>query len=908
MRLVLGSALLILLVAGVIRGIAITDQDLEEGNEILISRTVPSADLEAFENPKPNNFFFEFKTDCFPPRAQYFVVRTKRDLRDREIIHALKSLNLTDAVIWADSKIPTSFSDTSRSIQINGYGAYPRNITHGVAVMEELPREFDNMKADVNREPLPEKEQVESRPIDAQDTNREKEIKNVLEHVLNWSPWEKPEEPEDEAEQEEDKSEKDTVIFDDLDPDTGPAVQHAFWKGEGDEATIRTDQGKLMKQYMDTSADPCKDFYQFACGRWSKLNPIPKDKGAYDTFEMLRESLDSILKELLEEAPTPSEEPEAYIKAKNLYKSCVNYDVLEQRGSKPLTALLDKLGGWPVLDPEWDRSKFDWLWLMAQLRLFNNDILISEWVGPDIKNSDQYVIHLDQTSLGLPTRDYYLQPSNLQYLEAYKSYLVKVATLLGAPAVNATLAAEEVIHFEVALAKITSAPDERRNVSELYQRMTVAELRSYIPQINWQRYLSIVLGRPCNSTESVVVFALRYLEDLVSLLGKTEPKTISNYLLWRFVRHRVNNLDDRFQEAKQKFYYILFGREESPPRWKNCIAQVNGNMGMAVGAMFVRKYFDEYSKNDTLIMTREIQQSFREILEETTWIDKDTKRLARDKVDAMALRIGYPDSILDKSELDDRYKDVAIDPNLYFENTLNILRHLTRVEQSHLGTPVNKSIWNTAPAVVNAYYSRNKNQIMFPAGILQPPFYHRYFPKSLNYGGIGVVIGHEITHGFDDKGRLFDRNGNLHRWWRDEAVAQFHEKAQCIIDQYGKYVVDEVGIQIDGINTQGENIADNGGIKQAFRSYQKWSNSFGDKDETLPGLNYTGMQLFFLNFAQVWCGETRPAASRNKLKTAVHSPGKYRVIGTLSNSVEFAKVYNCPLGSPMNPVKKCTVW
>ncbi|BES92051.1 Peptidase family M13 [Nesidiocoris tenuis] len=860
-----------------------------------LSKEIPSADFEAFENPKPINVFDDFKTECFPPRAQYYVARNRRDLEDRET--RLKDLNLTETLIWADAKTPSRFSDTARSRQINAINSYLRNGTNMRDIIED--------QVDVNQESPSEKD-VETHNSDSDDA-RERQLKNILEHALNWSPWEKPDDPEDGGEQEDDKSEKDTVIFEEINPDQGPAIQHAFWKGEGNEAMIRRDQGILMKQYMDSSVDPCKDFYQFACGRWTKLNPIPKDKGAYDTFEMLRESLDSILKELLEE-PASQREPEAYVKAKDLYKSCVNYDVLEQRGSKPLLALLEKLGGWPLLDPEWDRSTFDWLWLMAQLRLFNNDILVSEWVGPDIKNSDLYVIHLDQTSLGLPTRDYYLQPSNLQYLEAYKNYLAKVATLLGAPASNATVAAEEVIQFEVALAKITSAPDERRNVSELYQRMTVAELRSYIPQVNWQRYLSIVLGRPCNASESVVVFALRYLEDLVSLLGKTEPKTISNYLLWRFVRHRVNNLDDRFQEAKQKFYYILFGREESPPRWKNCIAQVNGNMGMAVGAMFVRKYFDEFSKNDTLIMTREIQQSFREILEETSWIDKETKRLAKDKVDAMALRIGYPDSILDKKELDERYKDVKIDSNLYFENTLNILRHLTRMEQSHLGTPVNKSIWNTAPAVVNAYYSRNKNQIMFPAGILQPPFYHRYFPKSLNYGGIGVVIGHEITHGFDDKGRLFDRNGNLHRWWREEAVNQFHDRAQCIIDQYGKYVVDEVGIQIDGTNTQGENIADNGGIKQAFRAYQKWLSLPGKKDETLPGLNYTGTQLFFLNFAQVWCGETRPAASRNKLKTAVHSPGKFRVIGTLSNSVEFAKVFNCPLGSPMNPAKKCTVW
>ncbi|XP_020279870.1 endothelin-converting enzyme 1-like isoform X2 [Pseudomyrmex gracilis] len=684
---------------------------------------------------------------------------------------------------------------------------------------------------------------------------------------------------------------------------------HAFWNGEGQVRSIRKAQAQIMLRYMDESADPCVDFYQYACGNWARHNPIPKDKAGYDTFEMLRESLDSVLRELLEDpVPRETDADDATAKAKHLFKSCMNYEILERRMERPLVKLLDHFGGWPILRPEWNPRRFDWLLLTAQLRLYNNDVLISEWVGPDIKNSDTYVIQFDQTSLGLPTRDYFLQPSNAIYLEAYKDYLIKIATLLGASLDTATLHAEEVIEFETKLATITSSPDARRNFTELYQRMSVGELKALVPQINWRRYLTIVLARPVNFSEPVVIFALQYIQDLVVLLSKTQPRTVANYLLWRFVRHRVNNLDDRFQEVKQKFYYILFGREQAPSRWKTCVTQVNSNMGMAVGSMFVRKYFDENSKNDTLSMTREIQRSFKELLNRTSWIDNETKRLATEKVNAMSLRIGYPDFILQPDLLNEHYKDVLVRPDKYFENTLNILQHLTRIEQNRLGNAVNKTLWNTAPAVVNAYYSRNKNQIMFPAGILQPPFYHRFFPRSLNFGGIGVVIGHEITHGFDDKGRLFDKGGNLHRWWRDEAIYSFHMRAQCLIDQYAHYTVKEVGMKIDGVNTQGENIADNGGIKQAFRAYEKWLRSNEGEDETLPGMSATGKQLFFLNFAQVWCGSMRPEAIRNKLKTAVHSPGKFRVIGTLSNSKEFAQAFNCPPGSPMNPASKCSVW
>ncbi|GFG41004.1 hypothetical protein Cfor_12600 [Coptotermes formosanus] len=617
-----------------------------------------------------------------------------------------------------------------------------------------------------------------------------------------------------------------------------------FWKGDGDYHTIRHAQAKMMSSYMDVTADPCQDFYQYACGNWGKKNPIPKDKTAYDTFEMLRENLDDVLRKLLEEqsnakCDSTSEiwQNDAILKAKYFFQSCMNYEILEKRAEKPLLDLLDQLGGWPVLQHDWDSSQFDWVLLMAQLRLYNNDILISEWVGPDIKNSDEYIIQFDQTSLGLPSRDYYLQPSYVHYLEAYKNYLIKIAILLGAPLGDATHQAEELINFEIRLARITSGPEQRRNVSELYQKMSIGELRQVIPQIDWAQYLTLVLARPVSTSEPVVVFALNYIQDLVTLLSKTPSRTIANYLMWRFVRHRANNLDDRFQEAKQQFYYVLFGREQAPPRWKNCIVEVNNHLGMAVGAMFVRKYFDEYSKNDTVQMTEEIMQSFRELLTKTEWIDRETKELAVQKLDAMKLRIGYPDFILDPQLLNQRYKDLVIRPNQFFENTLNILQHVTRMEQDNLGTPVNKSLWNAVPAVVNAYYSRNKNQI----------------------------------------------------------------------NQYSHYTVHEVAMHIDGISTQGENIADNGGIKQAYRAYQRWVNANADFSETLPGINATGHQLFFLNFAQIWCGTMRPETARNNLKTGVHSPGKFRVIGTLSNSEDFASVFKCQLGTPMNPVKKCSL-
>lgn len=377
---------------------------------------------------------------------------------------------------------------------------------------------------------------------------------------------------------------------------------HEFWKGEGTFENIRSTQVDIMKKYMDHTADPCSDFYQYACGNWEKLNPIPKDKAVYDTFEILRESLDTVLKDLLTK-PFITSNPnriskrnilskivnsyrrrrhrrdsssnDAELKAQDLYESCMDDELLAKRGIEPLLSLLDTLGGWPAINPNWDENKFDWLNLTAHLRRYNNDILIVEWVGPDIKNSNENIIQFDQTSLGLPTRDYFLLESNRHYLEAYQEYMRTIISLLGADYESAEKTTKEIINFEIELAKVTSSPAERTNVTLLYTKMTIEELHIEIPEIDWQRYLTILYERPVQPSEVIVIFSVNYMHGLVKLLAKTDKKTIANYLLWRFVRHRVNNLDMRFQAAKQVFFKVLFGREESPPRWKFCVYHVS---------------------------------------------------------------------------------------------------------------------------------------------------------------------------------------------------------------------------------------------------------------------------------------------------------------------------------------------
>lgn len=406
-----------------------------------------------------------------------------------------------------------------------------------------------------------------------------------------------------------------------------PAFLRTFWQGGKTYEQIRSSQVDIIKQYMDESVDPCDDFYQYACKNWNKLNPIPNDKAAYDTFEMLREILDIELNSLLSENKatdmvsesdtnvlTPDlplsevvDSPNSFDfntintnenvvkndtinppvcaeqKAKFLYKSCMNSEILERRQLEPLYELLETLGGWPVIDGDkFNASKFDWLELAAKLRLYNNDVFIMQWVGPDIKNSDENIIQFDQNSLGLPSRDYFIKSSNSIYLDAYQEFAKQVMHLCGASENESAKTANDIIEFEIELAKIMASPQDRINVTQLYRRMTVGTLYDYVPDIDWKRYLEIVLERKIERSEVVVMFALNFMQDLVLLLDSTEPKTIANYMLWKFVRHRINSLDDRFQDAKQQFYNILIGRKKSPPRWKTCVNQVNSNMGMAV--------------------------------------------------------------------------------------------------------------------------------------------------------------------------------------------------------------------------------------------------------------------------------------------------------------------------------------
>nr|XP_012224493.1 PREDICTED: membrane metallo-endopeptidase-like 1 isoform X2 [Linepithema humile] len=590
-------------------------------------------------------------------------------------------------------------------------------------------------------------------------------------------------------------------------------------------------------------------------------------------------------------------------------EECVRTARIRESRDAPLKEILKRLGGWPaVVGTSWKPPPYPLEVLLGRLRgEYNEGVLLEQWVGPDDKNSSTNILQLDQMQLALPSRDYYLKKNSEAELKAYHNYMTSVAVLLGA---NPHSAAEEfnrVIVLEKQLANASLPEADRHDTSAIYRKLTLRELQQEVPQLKWLIYLREFISAPIDEEEPVVAYAMPYFMQMGGIISRTDRRTLHNYIVWRLVMSIMPHMIDEYQQKRIEFRKILLGILSERNRWSQCVEWTNKKLGMAVGALFIRDNFNHESKETALEMIRTIREAFNELLAENRWMDDETRMVAKKKADSMNERIGYPEFLKDPLELSMEYVMLNITENHFLGNILAVLKYDAYHNLQKLRKPVDKNKWSTEPAVVNAFYNPNKNDIVFPAGILQPLFYSQHFPKSLNYGGIGVVIGHEITHGFDDKGRQFDNDGNMMQWWNNATIRAFRERAQCIVDQYSRYKLQEVNLYINGRMTQGENIADNGGLKQSFRAYKKWVSIHGE-EPLLPGVNLTHDQLFFLNYAQIWCGSMRPEDALTKIRSSVHSPGPVRVLGPLSNSEDFAKAFACPLGSPMNPKKKCSVW
>lgn len=663
---------------------------------------------------------------------------------------------------------------------------------------------------------------------------------------------------------------------------------------------------------MDPKIDPCDDFYEFACGNFIKNTNIPDDKTSVSEFSAVDDKLQEQLRTMIEE-PIKETDPKPFVLAKDLYKSCMNKTLIESRGLTPLFDILKGMGGWPVLEGSmWNEEDFTWIQSVYKFRKFGYsvDYFFDFSIGIDLKNSTVRKIDLDQASLGL-RREYLTKGFNDKLVSAYYNYMVDIAVKLGADRDRATRELKESLEFEIALANISLPNEKRRNATLLYNPYTLKELQVLFSYVPWVEYINTILPKSVrvDENEIVIVYVPSYFQNLEVLLKSTPKRVLANYVMWRATSASISYLTEDVRKRQLDYSAILNGQTQRESRWKECIDIVSSSLSISVGALYVRKYFNEDSKKEALEMVTGIREEFAKILQEVEWMDDVTRSNALDKAASMQTHIAYPDELLDNNKLIEFYNGLEITRDLYLESILNLTLFGTEFSFRRLREPVNKTSWisHSRPAIVNAFYSSVENSIQFPAGILQGKFFGNDRPRYMNYGGIGFVIGHEITHGFDDQGRQFDKNGNLVDWWAEDTKQAFIKKSQCIIDQYGNFTDPEVGLNLNGVNTQGENIADNGGIKEAYLAYNRWAEQHGPERQ-LPGLNYSPQQMFWISAANTWCSKYRPETMKIRITTGYHSPGRFRVIGPFTNSDYFANDFNCPKGSKMNSVDKCKVW
>lgn len=668
---------------------------------------------------------------------------------------------------------------------------------------------------------------------------------------------------------------------------------------------------------MNHCADPCQDFFEYACGSWIKEHSIPQSKSSWSQFRVLYKRNELVMKDLIldnKEAREKYKDNVAVMKGFDMFDSCMDKEGVERLGAKPLLDLIKQYGSWNVTDGNWTEESWDFMDTFVKLQKYLSIApLFNMYVSADLKDSTKNIIVLDQSGLGISPEAFFKNTSyHRKVRKAYKKLMVDLVKLLGEKP-NTEAMMMEIYDFEETLAKNFIPRKLRRDTSKLYKKMTIDDfIKASDTSIDLMDFLKRMFnetGHEITGEEKVVSFGLQYVKNMSRIYNATSKRIIANYMMWHVVLRFTPYLSSQFATAFADYRKSVSGVAGEDPRWQDCLTSVDGSFGMPFGLLFVDKAFEGESKKSAEEMIHDIRHVFLANLDKVDWMDDVTKEKAKEKAEAIRENIGYPSYLTNKTALGMMYEGFEIRKDSYFQNIVESFKFYNLKNYEKLGKPVDKERWGMTPPTVNAYYSTIDNKIAFPAGILQRPFYDHRFPKSLNYGGIGMVVGHEITHGFDDNGRQFNKEGNLARWWSNKSIEAFKNKTACLVKQYSGYKFH--GKNLKGSQTLGENIADNGGIKQAFQAYQNWKKRSrkGIPEPPLPGLeNFSNEQIFFLGFAQIWCSKYRDEAALSQINYGVHSPGKFRVIGSLSNFDEFSKAFGCKKGSPMNPDKKCSVW
>jgi putative endopeptidase len=638
---------------------------------------------------------------------------------------------------------------------------------------------------------------------------------------------------------------------------------------------------------MDTSVDPCADFFTYSCGAWIKKNPIPPDQTSWSVYSKLEDDNKAILREILEGAATPATDRDA-VKQKigDYYAACMDEKAINAAAIKPLQPVLDQI--------QQLHSRRDIADVAATM--ISDDALFRFRSDQDYKDSTQVIAESDQGGLGLPDRDYYLKTDakSVELRKAYVAHLQKMFELLGDKPAAAAAEAQTVVRIETALAKGSLTRVERRDPQKLYHKMTTKQLDALSPAFQWKTYFAKV-GLP--SVEALNVETPEFFKTLNLELQKENLASWKTYLRWHLANANAPFLSADFVNADFDFYgKTLQGAQELEPRWKRCVGYVDNDLGEALGQVYVERTFSPDAKQRAQKMVKEIEDAMGRDIDSLPWMTPTTKQHALEKLHSAANKIGYPDKWRDYSTL-----TIARDDEI--GNVLRAREFEFHRQLAKIGKPVDRGEWQMTPPTVNAYYDPQMNDINFPAGVLQPPLFDANSDAAPNFGDTGGTIGHELTHGFDDEGRQFDAQGNLRDWWTPEDAKAFEQRAGCISDQYSQYVIVD-DVKINGKLTLGEDVADLGGVILAYMAWQE-----DTKGQTLePIEGFTPEQRFFIADGQSWCASTRDETKRLRATVDPHSPDKYRTNGVLSNMPEFQEAFHCKAGSPMVRENRCRVW
>jgi putative endopeptidase len=641
---------------------------------------------------------------------------------------------------------------------------------------------------------------------------------------------------------------------------------------------------------LDKNTDPCVDFYQFACGGWKKDNAIPSDQAIWSRFGELAERNRAVLRGILENAAKATNRSANEQKIGDYYATCIDEDAINKKGIA-------------VLKPEFDRinalkDKAGLPALLAHLHGQGVNSVFSFSSGADFKNAKEVIAQADQGGLSLPDRDYYLKDDakSVELRKQFSEHVANTFKLLGDSPAKAAAEAKAVMDIETALAKGSMDRVERREPEKVYHKLSQQDFQGLTPSFSFTAYLN-GLGTPAFT--SLNVATPDFFKALDATLKSASLDDLKTYLRWHLVRSQVQVLPKAFVDENFNFYgKTLQGTKELQARWKRCVAATDGDLGEALGQVFVEKYYPPQAKARTLEMVKQLEDALRSDIGELPWMSAATKKQALVKLEAIENKIGYPSKWRDYSTLKIERGDAL--GNSLRANAFEVHRQLAKI-----GKPLDKQEWQMTPPTVNAYYDPTENDINFPAGILQPPFYDFKADDALNFGGMGAVIGHELTHGFDDQGALFDPQGNLKNWWTPDDEKAFKERTQCLVDEYDQFVaVDD--LHVHGKLTLGENTADNGGLRIAYMALMKSIADSGKQPAKIDG--FTPEQRFFLGWGQIWCQNQTDQIARLLAQNNVHSPGNFRVNGVVQNMPEFQKAWGCKTGQPMVRANACHVW